>query len=148
MANTTVSALRLRLATQIGTIPGWRESRWPYDVMPAEPGAYAHLAYAVGVLSTEFDAPLESSITRRGALGGAVTTAFGIRWTASIKADGAVAAYDAALDHEAALLKCVLDVAYTDMHVFISGMTRRAAGDGAWLLCEMTGTLRHRIALL
>lgn len=146
-----VSTVRQRVAAALaacGTPSQWKESRWPYDTFPAaEGGQFAHLAFAVGVVQTDFGSPIESSLTNRGAQGGLVESQVRVRWTFAIRADGAVADVDAAYDAEGQLLMAVLGLEATYLHCYAVGMSRSMVGDGAWMLGEASFNVQHRIAL-
>lgn len=150
MAVVTVSALRSRLAAAmeaLATPAAWRESRWSFDLFPADPGQYAHLAFAVGTPTTLPTTVMELVRHKRGAEGGQVTTQFQIAWTYRIRADRQVADYGAALDAEAVALKAITGASQVDAHFLVTELARRIVGDGTWLL----GTIRldaiHRISI-
>lgn len=143
-----VSAIRKKLAESIGLIPNWHESRWVYDQLPvAEPDTSAHLAFAVGALSTTFDSAIESSRTRRGSAGGLVATTFGVRSLHRIRQDGQIGAYDEALDDEGAARVQILMTGHTEgWHLRALGTTRRMVASD-WLLIEQTFQADHRIPI-
>lgn len=149
MAVLAVSALRQRVAAVVSALTSpsqWRESSWAFDAFPADPGRFAHLTFAVGVPQSDFD-ELEGS-RRRLTTGGLTGTDVVVRWVFRLKADGtAIASYDAALDAEAALVKALMAASRTDLHLGVTRLSRRGAGDGEWLLCETALTAVHQYAL-
>jgi len=147
----TVAALRQRVAAAVEALAApsaWTESRWTYDRFPqAEPSQHAHLAFAVGAPSTVYDSVVESSRTRRGALGGAVTTTIGVRWAFMIRADAAVSDTDAMLAAEAVLLTALPGVSHANLHLNITSATRRGVGDSKWMLGDVLLEARHRLPI-
>ena len=129
-------------------LPGWHESRWGYDLFPLDPGQYAHLAFSVGAPLTVPTSPIELVAHKRGAAGGEVSSTIGVRWTFRIRADRQVADFDAALAAEAAALVAIGTATSTDVHFMPEELRRTAAGDGTWLVGEITVRAIHRIALV
>ena len=139
---------RVAAAVEALAVPGpWRESRWSWDLFPADPSVYAHLSFAVGVPTTRFAAAGESVRHKRGADGGLVESDLSVRWTYRMRADRQVGDYDAALGAEAALIVALGGVPLTDMHLWIVEMRRELTGDGAWMLGDVRCIVRHRIAV-
>lgn len=148
MATLTVEEIRQRVATVIKDHDGaWRESPRHYDAFPADPGHFAHKAYAVGAPGTEFESPMESVRHKRGEDGGLVDTQIGVRWTYRIKIDGGVKAYDAMLASEALLLKALTGISLVSMHFWVTSLTRSPTGNHEWLLGQLLCVARHRIAI-
>lgn len=147
----TVPELRQRFATAISALTSpdtWRESAWAYDTFPlAEPGQYAHLAFAVGIPSTSFG-PMEGS-RRRLATGGLVESVVGIRWVHHVRGECVVADTDAAYDAEAILVKAISAMSLIDLSsLSVVQLRRQMVGDGTWLLCEATVEVHHQYQLI
>jgi hypothetical protein len=154
MATLAVAAVCLRVAVAVDAISAtWKESRYPYDLFAAgfaEPGQFAHLAFAVGSPLTRFDDPIESSVNSRRNVGGAVETIVGVRWCHRLRADNAQADYRTMFAAEAALMKAILGMSSVDIigGPTITSMGRRVVGDGTWILAEVQTLVRHRIDLV
>ena len=150
MALIAVATLRARIAAALEalTTPApWRESRWAFDLFPLDPGQYAHLAFAVGAVSTSPTAPMELVRHKRGAEGGQVSTELRVVWAYRIRADRQVADYDSALAAEAVALVAICGTSQTDVHFLPAELSRRMAGDGTWLLGTIRINAIHRIAI-
>jgi hypothetical protein len=150
MAHLTVAAVRARVAAVVealATPAAWSESRWLWDVLPvAEPSTYAHLHFAVGVAETSMGG-IEGSRVSRGADGAMVTTTVVVRWMYRVRADSAVADYDAMLAAEQVLIVALAGVAMTDLHLRPVAMRRTTIGDGTWSVNDVTLSAVHRIAI-
>jgi hypothetical protein len=145
-----VSTLRQRLAAAVEalTLPApWRESRWNADDFPADPGTYAHLAFAVSAPITRYTSIMESYRHKRGADGALVDSEFAVRWTFRLRADRQVADFDAALDAEAVLIKAISGASLVDAHIGQTQARRRVVGDGTWMLGELAVIATHRLPL-
>lgn len=148
MSTLTVHDLRERVAAALEAIDGWKESRWAYDLLPlAEPGTYAHLAFAVGVPTVRWPDATESSLRKRGAEGGMVETDLRVRWLHRIRGDAQVADYGDAFDAEAAAYKALIGMSKVGLHLFLVSMSHRIVGDGTWMLGEIQATAIHRLPL-
>ena len=147
----TVAELRQRIATLLGSIEGWRESPFPFELFPLDPGRFAHHAFAVGVGRSSFTTPVESSRHRGGGsrleTGGLGDTVVAVRWLARLRADASVADLDIALADELELVEALVGITTTDMHLALETLDRRTVGDGTWLLGELGLTAQHRYPL-
>lgn len=115
---------------------------------PMDPGQFAHLAYSVWLPASDFDASRDSSRTQRGGTGGLLRTGLRVRWTYRLRADAAVADYDAALAAEAAVILALTGIsALGGLHLAIQGAAREVVGDGAWLMQEISAIATHQIPI-
>lgn len=149
MAVLDVADLRARIAAAVEALAApsaWKESPNP-ALYPRDPGRWAHLSFAVTTPRTLFRSPVESSRLRRGTEGGLVDTTVLVRWVFRLRGDAMVADYDAALDAELVLMKALLGVALTDLHLELVSADRPISPEGEWLIGQVTLTAQHRLSL-
>ena len=148
----TVRSVRDRISAQIsGALgpDGWSESGFPPDLFPYDSRALAHLAFVVGVPSTT-----PAQLDRQSARGGTTkatlaTTLVTVRWAHRLRADGVPQDYGDALDAEARLIACVLEVD-TDPHLSVRLLrvpTRSTPADGTAFVGTVEFEVLHRLPL-
>lgn len=139
--------VRQRVAAVVEALSGWKESRWTWAQFPAaEPGQYAHLAFAVGVISTKARGPVESSATARTVA--MVDSEIGIRWAFITRADSAVSRMDAALQAEDAMVRAVLNCSRAGgLHLSWVESRRQIVGDGTVILGDTLFSAFHQYQL-
>ena len=125
---------------------GWRASRYAYDLFPGPDSRQVeHLAFAVGVPRTTPEALDRQS----RALGITVRTGLGVRFTCRLRADAQVGDFDAALDHEVDLIRCVhAALKNPEFSIRYTGTTlRQVLADGTVWYSETSWEVLHRLPL-
>ncbi len=146
----TVRQIRDRISTGLRNAlesQGWRESRYPAELLGMDSRDIRHLAFAVGLPSTT-PADGERQSTRNGATtkGAIVASRVLVRWGYRLRADGEAADYSAMLDAEAVLVAAVLAIDKDpQLGLRLLDLERRADGD----LVDATATFEcmHRLPL-
>ena len=147
-----VASLRSRIADGLLTAlaaAGWSQSRYPADLLGADPRSLAHLSYAVGV-TTSAPMPLDRQSARGITRGTHALTRVVVRWSHRLRGDAALADYDAALREEQRLIAACLAVdADPELAVRWGGVpSRTVAGDGTYLLGVVDLEVYHRFPLV
>jgi hypothetical protein len=145
---TTTAELRQAVAAAIAAIGDpWAESAWAYDTFPRAEGAViAHGMFAVGVPSSVTPNALEGSARKRGDVGGLANTRVMVRFLWGIRAESAVADFDAGLEAEDVVRVAVLGITLAG-HISIARSDRMIVGDGTWLLVTLEFATTHRLVL-
>jgi hypothetical protein len=115
----TLSALRQRLAVVLEAVAGVTESRYPFELFGRDFDQVTHKGFALGITSTD----LHEGDRRQRVSEGAYR----------LRGDDQRGSYDAALDHEQALIQALLAATRADLHIRVTGMTRRTVPEG-WVL--------------
>lgn len=126
--------------------PPWHASRYAWPIFPGsgDTRKIVTRAYAVGIVGTEVD---PRSRQHRGTAGddALATTTVSVRYTCSLRADGHVGDYDAALDHEADLVEAVLTMsADPDLNIRLSSIQARdVIADGTIYVGDLRFAVLH-----
>ena len=153
MATIDPSAIRQRIAAAISTAllaSGYKESRWAPPLFPDGPAAQdtrhlAHKGYSV-YLSTTDEA--RDGRQARGGVGEYVRTNVHVAFGWRLRADAAVADYDAALGAEKAMIAAVLSVTPNpSLRVRWQRVAGRAVtGDGELFVGRLDFSVYHHMA--
>lgn len=140
------STIRQRIAAAVHAAlsgDGWRQSVFvPAASMLDAQGASSRV-YCVEVPETEVIDPRHRS--GGGAEGTYVQTTVKVRALCRIRADRQVQDYDGSLDLEDSLTSAIGSADWTGCTpISFERITRQLAGDGAYLVVEVTGSVRHR----
>lgn len=140
------ATIRQRIASALHTAlsgDGWRQSVFvPSAGMLDAQGASSRL-YSVEVPETEVVDPRHRS--GGGAEGTYVQTTVRVRALYRIRADRQTADYDAGLDLEDTLTSAIGSSDWSGCTpIAFDRLTRQLSGDGAYLVLEVVGSVRHR----
>lgn len=150
MSATTTKVVRQAVASRITGIGApWNEAPVPFDLhTPAiapdsTPSSKLHGSFSVG---------LPRSAVRPGerhqvSVGVRLTTDIVVRFFARVAPKGALAAVDAALDLELALVQR-LDTGWSqDLTMYLSGIERRTISTGEWMQIDAVFSTSYLVAL-
>ncbi len=98
--STPVATIRQSCATTLAALAGFRESRWPYDLLGLDPNGLVHKSFAVGVGRT-IPVNLDRQVPSVGVY--SETEVF-VRFLWRLRADNMRADYDLAVAGENALV--------------------------------------------
>jgi hypothetical protein len=126
----TLSALRQRLAVVLEAVAGVTESRYPFELFGRDFDQVTHKGFALGITSTDLH---EGDRRQRVSEGAYIESLVECAWAYRLRGDDQRGSYDAALDHEQALIQALLAATRADLHIRVTGMTRRTVPEG-WVL--------------
>lgn len=148
----TIATLRQAIATAITTDlggDGWIESRVQFDLYGADTDNLLPRSFAIGLPETTFVDPRRRNIVKQANEPGMlVQTRVQVAWALRIRADGQVADYAGALADELLVLQAIASTDPDGIGPIVpERVTRRAAGDGTWLVSVAEYTIRHLYAV-
>lgn len=144
-ASLSVSQVRQRFDRAL-TDAGFVRSTYVPELYGYDVDHLVPRSYSVGVGATEirtYDDRAHVPVPDEGE----GVTLIVIRTSSRIREDAAIQDYDAALDHEQALLKAALDVDATYLHCVPVGISRQVTDTAEWLVSTITIRVWHRFAL-
>jgi hypothetical protein len=95
-----VHTIRQSCASTLEVLAGWRESRWPYDLLGMDPNGLVHKSFAIGV-GQSIPVNLDRQVPATGVY---VETEILVRFLWRLRPDNMRGDYDAALAGESALV--------------------------------------------
>ena len=150
MSLLSISDLQARIEDRIASSlqeKDWKKSRFPFPLFGADTQQLSHIAFAVGLPSSTWPSGVESSITRRGAAGGLVTTSVRVRWSHRCRADVQLLDFAAAQDAEIDLVVAVLGMSLANCHIRVTEAQRDMDDSGTWVLGEVGFAVQHQYQL-
>jgi len=145
VAALTVAAVRQRVAAALEAESGWTESRFAPPLFGLDVDQLLHHSFSVEVPSTS---PIAADRRQRVTAGVVVDTPALVRFAHQLRGDNQVADYDAALTAEHTLIKTVLGIARTDLHLTLAAVAGRLVHpSGTVFLGTVRFTAKHRLAL-
>ena len=147
MATLERSAIRQRIATAVGGLSGYAESRWVPEHFGLDPSGLLHKSFAVAY-GGGAPAPFSAGQRQRLTEGFRQASRFSVRVCYRLRGDAQRADYDTALDGLGIIQKTVIGVSSADLHIQIeSDAAPEISLTGEWFLGRLVFTCYHRIAL-
>ena len=146
MAALAVAAIRQRVAAALEAVAGWTESRFAPARFGRDANQLVHRSFSVEPSAPA--TPLSADRRQRRSRGVEMVSPLVVRYAHRLRADAQVSDYDAALADEAVVVKTVLGVSRTDLHLTLDAVVaREVSPDGAWYLGALRFNAIHTLAL-
>lgn len=142
MSTVSPSEIRQAVASTLATLSGWRESRWPFELIGYDPDQYVHRSFAVGLPSSA-----EVRRTDRQKSSVLVTTDLAVRFLYRLRGDNLRNDYDSALDAEILLTKQIMTNPPTHTHVVFRGVQRTVDAEAGYYVGTISVDVYHMYAL-
>ena len=146
MSAVSLSTIRQRFATQVGTIDGFSEGRNPYDGYGRSPNTIAHKRYSVGIRGVSS----RDDDRQRRAVGVMSETEVFIRYAFRIRPKDQLDSYDDALDSAQVVIKEITNRStplHDDLQIRFTGMDNELADSGEWCTINLTFNVLHYLYL-
>jgi hypothetical protein len=146
MSAVSLSTIRQRFATQVGTIDGFAEGRNPYDGYGRSPNTIAHKRYSVGIRGVSS----RDDDRQRRAVGVMSETEVFIRYAFRIRPKDQLDSYDDALDSAQVVIKEITNRStplHDDLQIRFTGMDNELADSGEWCTINLTFNVLHYLYL-
>ena len=147
MAARTVAEIHADIAATLAGVAGWRESRWPYDLLGMDPDSAVHKTFAVGFGPTTPLGEMRRGGRQQPAAGVQVETAFYVRILWRLRPDALRADYLAATDGEHDLVKALSGDWPASTHLFFRAVSERQALETGWYVGTTAWDVHHGYAL-
>mgnify|MGYP004448467689 CR=1 FL=1 len=142
----SVSAVRSRLATAVGDITGFNESKTPYTAFARDPNSVAHKGFAVGMVRT---VPIGDR--QRVTDGMTVRSTAAVRFLYRLRPKDQITDYGTALDAEHDIIKACLAQNSTILAalqvILVDVPVREVDDSGEWFFGEVHFDCNHLLAL-
>ena len=147
MATLERSAIRQRIATAVGTLSGYSQSRWVPEHFGLDPSGLLHKSFAVAY-GGGAPAPFSAGQRQRLSDGFRQASRFSVRVCYRLRGDAQISDYDSALDGLGLLQLTVMGVSMADLHIQIDGDTSPEVWrTGEWFLGRLNFLCYHRLPL-
>lgn len=150
MSDLAVSAVRQRVATAIGALSGWRQSRYSPSVFGFDTGGGAGILHHSFSVEAQGFGPSPTLPRQRERLseGVRIRTNLVVQFAHRLRADNQVADYDAGLDAIETIIQTVMGVSLVNLHIALDSVRPPLTSpSGEYLLAELRFVADHRIAL-
>ena len=150
MSVLATSAVRSRVATAIGLLAGWRQSRYAPPIFGMDTGGAGgrlHHSFSVEAQGC-FASPAPVSQRQRLGDGVRVSTSIVVRFAHRLRADNQVSDYDSGLDAVETIITTVMGISQANLHIVLDRVQPPGiAPAGDYFLAELRFTAEHRLAL-
>ena len=150
MSAISVATVRARIASAISVLAGWTESRYPPSMFRMATGGGAgqiHHTFSVEPQGTTPD-PAMAGQRQRLSEGVRTSTSITVHFAHRLRADAATADYDSAWDAVELIVKTVMGISLTNLHIALERvLTPMISPSGEYFIAELRFIANHRLAL-
>jgi len=140
------ATIRQGVATALDAVTGFRESRWPFDLIAFDPKTYVHKSFAVGLGRTQL---VQQTDRQRLSVGAYVRTQVLARFLWRIRGNRMRADYDLALGGELSLVAAAKGSPPTNTHIVFEEVLGREllSEDHVYFVGTIAFRVLHHYAL-
>lgn len=146
MSAVSLSSIRQRFATKIGSLDGFNEGRNPYDGYGRSPNTVAHKSYSVGIRGVSS----RDDDRQRRAAGIMSESEVFVRYAFRIRPKDQLDSYDDALDSAQLVIQALTNRStplHDDLQIRFTGMDNELSDSGEWCSINLTFNVLHYLYL-